>query len=549
MRIAGYALALLSVVVWMTGVVHAEVIASSKNTGPAAHSVATVGKTPDPDVKAFLSRMETPPSADVQAAIAAFVRRLKQGDAWDVWQQMHILALPDAQAARLNLISSEGALVEVGAPVFAPGIGYSGAEDAYLRGPAIADMPKFHSDDATVIVWNLDGGKLSNLPDVVGGGPNGFRIVARDSGATMRILSGTPRLATLPARTSNAGLIGFSRASAEAFSTIYDTQMTEFPLPSAARSTATGDSAFVRVALSPRRLAFFAMGRYITQAQLDVLNDALINLLAALGTIPAATWNTSFSGRELPDLAGAPVVFEDEFDTLDIGADDPMKPRVLPVEGYKWYAPARGTVGSGKHQMPSTPGIYVQSGSELTLRCRYDGKQWLSAHMQTMSSLGFGTAIPRGYFEARIRMPPSPVGSWPAFWMKTENSIRERTSEYAEIDVMELYSADPIRYGPAWHRWRMAGPKKHRAGPLRLYGNRTTLFDNEFHLYGVEITEDNAIIYLDRKELGRFRLFPSAKSGPYYMNLSHQCDNRPNNPQDPDKPLDMIVDYVRVWER
>lgn len=534
----------------MTGFVHAEVIKGGKITGSAAHAGAKTEATRDPDVRSFLARMETPPSAEVQAAIATFVARLKQGGAWDVWQQMHILALPDAQAARLNLISPKGTLVEVGTPVFTPGIGYSGAEDAYLRGPAIADMAKFQPDDATVVFWNLDGGKRSNLPDAAGGGPDGFRIVARDSGSTMRFVSGTPRPAMLPARTSNAGLIGFSRASAETFSTIYDTQMTEFPLPAAAaRSSATGDDAFVRIARSPRRVAFFAMGRHITQEQLDVLNDALIDLLAALGAIPAATWNTSFSGRDLPDLAGAPVVFEDEFDTRDIGADDPMKPRVLPVEGYRWYAPARGTVGSGKHQLPGTPGIYEQSGSELTLSCRYDGKQWLSAHMQTMSSLGFGTAIPRGYFEARIRMPPNPTGSWPAFWMKTENSIRERTSEYAEIDVMELYSADPIRYGPAWHRWRMAGPKKHRAGPLRLYGNRTTLFDNEFHLYGAEITEDSAIIYLDRKEIGRFKLFPSAKSGPYYMNLSHQCDNKPNNPQETDKPLDMIVDYVRVWER
>lgn len=496
----------------------------------------------DADAEAYFARWTSPPTAWQKYYLTDFVTRLKAGSVWSVWDHFVLLGVSDRQAGKLHLMGSSGDLTETGSPTFTPKQGFSGVEATnFLLGSVIPSMANYKKDDASLLIWNMS--EISNnAPDVIGSGSNHVLFCSRDSGGRFSARANASTTVTQSV-SRNVGLNGFIRRQAADYDLVVDNLLITRTQTSSTNGTATANTR-PKVACSPRSIAFFAMGSQLSQAQLNALNDALITLFINLEIIDFSTWNTSFAGTDI-DLTGATLTYDEDFDVApDIAKDDPDDLMNDPPSGHDWYAPARGSYGQSKFQSPDTADIFLHSGSEFTLRIRHDGTQWIGGHIQTVNTDGEGFSHGPGYFEAKIRLPNSEGGAWPAFWLKGINSIQDQESVYAELDIFEGYSSTPTSVHSTWHKWRQTTDPSHTGAGIS-FAHTTSLFDDTYHLYGMEITETHAIAYFDRKEIGRFALYPEAQA-PLFLMLSHALQA---NPASTASVLDMVVDYVKVWER
>jgi beta-glucanase (GH16 family) len=140
-----------------------------------------------------------------------------------------------------------------------------------------------------------------------------------------------------------------------------------------------------------------------------------------------------------------------------------------------------------------------------------------------------------------MKLPPG-KGVWPAFWL-----IGIDRSKYtAEIDVMEYYGRVPYEFSSGYHIWRQSQGGENTTG-----GHWTTVEDgtlsNEYHTYGVEISPEKTIIYLDRQSIWSFKT-PKEFHTPFYplVNLAlgsgWPIDETPN-------PSFLLVDYIHAYQR
>ena len=77
------------------------------------------------------------------------------------------------------------------------------------------------------------------------------------------------------------------------------------------------------------------------------------------------------------------------------------------------------------------------------------------------------------------------------------------------------------------------------------YKGLDTIGDGNWHTHGVKITDKWIIIYYDRIEYKRIPLLPEFDV-PMYMLVSLQL--LPDEAAVATGPIDMLVDYVRVWQ-
>ncbi len=248
------------------------------------------------------------------------------------------------------------------------------------------------------------------------------------------------------------------------------------------------------------------------------------------------------AGKAL-DLTGAAVTFEDEF----------FRQSIAPPEGHNlWYAPIHGGFGGARFLRPDDKfSPFSQIIGHLNIRMSYRDGKWYSGIIQTVNAKGVGFAQKYGYFEMRAQFPAG-MGSWPAFWLKTVNQFTNPTETRAEIDVIEAYGGrDQFGHHSTVHLWPAAqrgsaSLAKHwwKGCYNKIPGG---LFDGQFHTYGGEITPNYVILYFDRKEVARFATLPEFKK-PLFV-LVDLAYNAQYEPRTDLTPLDMRIDYVRVWQR
>ncbi|MBW8734576.1 MAG: hypothetical protein JF571_09760, partial [Asticcacaulis sp.] len=77
------------------------------------------------------------------------------------------------------------------------------------------------------------------------------------------------------------------------------------------------------------------------------------------------------------------------------------------------------------------------------------------------------------------------------------------------------------------------------------YKGLDTIGDGQWHTHGVRITDQWIIIYYDRVEYKRIPLLPEFDV-PLFMMVSMQL--LPTEVDQAVGPIDMFVDYVRVWQ-
>jgi len=235
------------------------------------------------------------------------------------------------------------------------------------------------------------------------------------------------------------------------------------------------------------------------------------------------------------DLSGYELVFDENFDTLDVSARGP---------GTRWIAhtPWNGDFGDALFVDP-TPGFpfTIEDGIlRIEARKSEDGA-WRAGLLSSTDPSGQGFQLPYGYFEMRAKLPPGP-GVWPGFWL-----IYNRSPESSiEIDVVEYYGHAPDSYHSVLRIW----PKKDTVEAQDHDFVHTvpwgTLVD-EYHDYGVSVEPEEIIMYHEGYEMARTPT-PVEHMGPLSILLNLALGS--GFPIEHAKnPSHMYVDYVRAYRR
>jgi beta-glucanase (GH16 family) len=155
-----------------------------------------------------------------------------------------------------------------------------------------------------------------------------------------------------------------------------------------------------------------------------------------------------------------------------------------------------------------------------------------------------------GYFESRLKPPKAP-GLWPAFWTMPDrgSTVKWRSSTRnggMETDIWEFLSGwGPFRYNIAQH-WDDYGPEHKGVGSSCIYA---PLDKEGFVTVGYLWTPGSCVFYAQGKEVGRWESprVCSVQSHLMYTLVSGGWDNEPLDAAK--LPDDLVVDYVRAWQR
>jgi beta-glucanase (GH16 family) len=239
------------------------------------------------------------------------------------------------------------------------------------------------------------------------------------------------------------------------------------------------------------------------------------------------------------------LVWADEFD-VD-GAPD----------ANRWtYDIGRGSGGDGwgnnelQFYTDRPDNIIIQNGYLIiTAKSEaFGGANYTSARIKTENLFD----QKYGRFEARIKLPLG-KGMWPAFWMLGSNFEQVSWPQCGEIDIMEYLGDKPTEvfgtiHGPGFAGGQSIGKK------YSLVNGR---FDTDFHVFGVEWTENHINWYVDNvlynqitrqkvEEEGGQWVFDNS----FFMILNLAVGgNLPGSPNaNTTFPQRMLVDYVRVYQ-
>ena len=155
---------------------------------------------------------------------------------------------------------------------------------------------------------------------------------------------------------------------------------------------------------------------------------------------------------------------------------------------------------------------YLEDG-KLVIEARreaYSGKQFTSARMLTQGRFAFRY----GSLEARIKMPDTANGIWPAFWMLGNNFPAIDWPKSGEIDIVEIGGKQGIAEGLQQRKINCA---LHFAGLDGKYSFKDAWLDastdlsKDFHRYRVSWTPEHMKFFLDDEEFGSWDI-----SGPEF---------------------------------
>jgi len=244
-------------------------------------------------------------------------------------------------------------------------------------------------------------------------------------------------------------------------------------------------------------------------------------------------------GPRTLDLTGYRLTFQDEFDELSVSPWGPCGPG-----GTRWIAhtPYGGDFGQAEFADPRPGFPFTVKDGILRIEARKEGGRWRSGLLASVDPKGNGFSQRYGYFEMRAKLPKGP-GTWPAFWLLGLRRLIEpgnKSLTNIEIDVLEQYGHWPNKLCTVVHQWKRGGVSLHDGENFVVSG-----MTDDFHSYGVMVTEEFITFYYDGAELRRVRT-PECGKDPVYVLLDLALG--PGWPLDlTPNPSFMEVDYVRVY--
>jgi beta-glucanase (GH16 family) len=141
---------------------------------------------------------------------------------------------------------------------------------------------------------------------------------------------------------------------------------------------------------------------------------------------------------------------------------------------------------------------YIDDGQLVieAIRESYFGMQFTSARLNTQGRFAFKY----GTLEARIKMPDTANGLWPAFWLLGNNFPGVAWPDAGEIDIVEMGALSGIADGRQRQRINSA---IHYSNGADAYEYAAAWYDasvdlsQDYHLYRVDWTPDSLSFYLD----------------------------------------------------
>ncbi len=182
------------------------------------------------------------------------------------------------------------------------------------------------------------------------------------------------------------------------------------------------------------------------------------------------------------------VVWQDTFDGPRIDTDT-----------WIWDV---GQHGFGNGQLEYNTSLarnsFIEDGNLVlqAIRENYFGMEFTSARVNTQGRFAFRY----GTLSARIKMPDTENGLWPAFWLLGNNFPGIDWPDSGEVDIVEMGAASGIQEGVQQRRINSA---IHYTDAFGDYEFQATFFDapfdlsQDYHIYAVEWTPEVMNFYLD----------------------------------------------------
>lgn len=175
----------------------------------------------------------------------------------------------------------------------------------------------------------------------------------------------------------------------------------------------------------------------------------------------------------------------------------------------------------------------------------YEGSSYTSARINSKDLF----EQKYGRFEARIKLPWG-QGLWPAFWMLGANSDVVTWPACGEIDIMENRGSEPTIINGTIHA------PGYSAGEsvTKAYELENDRFDSDFHIFGIEWSEDYINFYVD--DVLYNQLTPNDvpdqwifNDQPFYIIMNVAVGGNYGGPPNENTvfPQEMLVDYIRVY--
>jgi beta-glucanase (GH16 family) len=222
-----------------------------------------------------------------------------------------------------------------------------------------------------------------------------------------------------------------------------------------------------------------------------------------------------------------------------------------------------------RNEALTTEGVVLDGKSNLCLNLIEKDGQFSSPHLQTgenfmdrppESQEKFHWPIAKlaqpkfmtkyGYFEIRCKFQQQP-GWWSAFWLQSpiQGCCLDPGKAGIEVDIMENFTRDGEFYNTLHWNGVAEDWQKSTSGPLQVPPE--TL--NEYHVFGVDWSQDGYVFYCDGKETWRFSDVVSHTE--QFILVSTECMGYRNNPNPPANELltaqlpdCFTIDYVRVFK-
>jgi beta-glucanase (GH16 family) len=272
-------------------------------------------------------------------------------------------------------------------------------------------------------------------------------------------------------------------------------------------------------------------------------------LLTATGLVVGALGTSCSSSDEVVEPNRWVETMSDEFDS------DILSPDLWAIE--TGYGPEDNGWGNDEWQLytDSPENIRIEDGVlVISAQCpvepceKRDGSI-TSARIKTQDLF----EQQYGRFEARIKLPEG-QGFWPAFWMLGANIDDVPWPGCGEIDILEYQGQRPERVFGTLHGPGYSGGASI-SGDIVLEGSET--FADDYHVYAVEWDPGRVSFWVDDEVYHIVRSTDATWRGdwvfnnPFFIILNFAVGGTIGGPVGPDTefPAEVLVDYVRVFER
>ena len=282
-----------------------------------------------------------------------------------------------------------------------------------------------------------------------------------------------------------------------------------------------------------------------------ILGDSDISTASAVKEfselVKKSTSNGELNVKDDLNISGKYLASESDY---NLAWSDEFNDAKLNAANWKRHTEEANTHDGGKmYRDQSEADSYLENGN-LVIKGSKDGNNYRSAKVSTSGSMNFQY----GYFEIRAKLPKG-KGIWPAFWTNTIF-----TQAYSEIDVFEMFGSSNNIHSTAHRWWMMDAGAGHEQMMNYVPAERDytlkngELFNDAYHTFGCEWTEDYLAFYLDGFKYTEIDI--SAENmdvfhQPSYIIISMAVGLLDIDPPDENTPWPALyeIDYFRLYQK